>query len=58
MSDDHEPEPTQAIPTTDGEPLIVSVPSRGEFDSLVRKVAGLRKRPDETDEPPEQSESD
>jgi len=58
MADEHEAEPTQEIPTTDGEPLIVPVPSREDFDRLVRKVAGpgLRKRPDETDPPPQRSE--
>jgi hypothetical protein len=55
MADD---KPTQEIPTTDGEPLIVPVPTRGEFDDVVRKVAGLRKRPAGKDQPPEQSESD
>jgi hypothetical protein len=61
MADDkHEQEPTQEIPTTDGEPLVVPVPTRGAFDDLVRKVAGrgLRKRPAETDAPPDRSESD
>ena len=54
-----EPEPTQEIPTKDGQPLVVPVPSRRDFLSVVEKVAGgLRKRPAETDEPPEQSESD
>jgi hypothetical protein len=37
----------------------IPIPTRGDFDELVRKVApppGSRKRPDETDQPPEQSE--
>ena len=39
--------------------LEIDVPEREEFDALVRKVAGPpagRKRPAETDQPPEQSE--
>lgn len=58
MTDEHRPEPTQAIPTKDGEPLVVPVPSRDAFGSVVRKVAGLRKRPVGKDQPPAQSESD
>jgi hypothetical protein len=58
MADKHETEPTQEIPTKGGEPLIVPVPSREDFDRLVRKVAGpgLRKPPDETAPPPQRSE--
>jgi hypothetical protein len=59
MADDtHKVEPTQEIPTTDGEPLVVPVPSREDFDSLVRKVAGpgFRKRPAEKAPPSKQSE--
>jgi hypothetical protein len=52
-------EPTQAIPAKDGD-LEVPIPSREDFLSVVEKVAGrgLRKRPDETDGPPERSGSD
>jgi hypothetical protein len=58
MTAKQEPEPTQAIPTKDGKPLIVPVPSREDFDQLVKRVAGLglRKPPAETDPPPQQSE--
>ena len=59
MSDPkHDPEPTQVVPTKKGKPLTVPVPTRGDFDRLVKKVAGLglRKRPDETDQPPPRSE--
>lgn len=55
---EHELEPTQAIPTTDGKPLVVPIPTREAFNDVVRKVAGLRKRPAEKDQPPEQSGSD
>lgn len=57
--DEHEPEPTQTIPAKDGD-LEVPVPSRDHFLGVVKKVAGpgLRKRPDGTDGPPEQSGSD
>jgi hypothetical protein len=58
MIDEDESEPTQTIPTTDGEPLTIPVPSRDAFGSVVRRVAGLRKRPAEKDPPPERSESD
>jgi hypothetical protein len=58
MADEKPDKPTQAIPTKDGEPLVVPVPSREDFASVIRKVAGLRKRPAETNPPPEQSESD
>jgi len=58
MSDDHEREPMQHVPTADGEGLNIPVPSRQDFLGVVRKVAGLHKRPAETDQPPEQSESD
>jgi hypothetical protein len=61
MADDetHEPEPTQSIPTKDGD-IEVPIPSRDDFLETVKKVAGpgLRKRPDETDRPPERSGSD
>jgi hypothetical protein len=41
MSDPkHEPKPTQVIPTKKGKPLVVPVPTRGDFDRLVKKVAG------------------
>jgi hypothetical protein len=55
--DDHEPEPTQTIPAKDGD-IEVPIPSREDFLNVVRKVAGpaLRKRPDETNRPPERSE--
>jgi hypothetical protein len=58
-NDKHEPEPTQTIPAKDGD-IEVPVPSRDDFLGVVKKVAGsrLRKRPDETDAPPERSESD
>lgn len=58
MADEKQEKPTQTIPTTDGEPLIVGVPTRGEFDDVVTKVAGLRKRPAGKDQPPERSASD
>jgi hypothetical protein len=60
MAENEQDKATQEIPTTDGDPLTVPVPTRGEFDSVVRKVAGrgLRKPPAETDEPPDRSESD
>jgi hypothetical protein len=36
MADDkHEPEPTQAIPTTDGEPLVVPVQFLREYESVI-----------------------
>jgi hypothetical protein len=41
-----------------GKPVEIRVPTRGEFENLVRKVARSRsgrKRPAETDRPPEQS---
>lgn len=53
------PEPSQVIPTKKGKPLIVPVPTRGEFDRLVKKVAGaprVRKRSAGKDQQPEQSE--
>jgi hypothetical protein len=58
MADEKPDKPTQTIPTKDGQPLVVPVPSRDDFLGVVRKVAGLRKRPAETGKPPEQSESD
>lgn len=56
---DKDAEPTQTIPAKDGD-IEVSIPSRDDFLETVRKVAGpgLRKRPDETDQPPGRSESD
>jgi hypothetical protein len=39
MVNDHEPEPTQAIPTTDGEPLIVPVPKRDDVMAFLEKTA-------------------
>jgi hypothetical protein len=56
MADEKHEKPTQAIPTKDGQPLVVPVPSREDFAGVVRKVAGLRKRPAGKDQPPEQSE--
>lgn len=57
--DKHDREPTQVIPAKDGD-LEIPVPSRKDFLGVVKKVAGpgLRKRLDETSEPPERSESD
>jgi hypothetical protein len=55
----HESKPTQVIPTKKGKPLTVPVPTRGEFDRLVKKVAGapgVRRRSAGKDRPPEQSE--
>jgi hypothetical protein len=52
-----EQQATQMIPAKDGD-IEVPVPSREDFLSVVEKVAGLRKPPAETDQPPEQSESD
>lgn len=36
----------------------IPIPTRGDFDQMVKKIAPPtgRRRPDETDEPPEQSE--
>jgi hypothetical protein len=51
VDDEQKPVPTQEIPTKDGEPLVLPVPSREGFGSVVRKVAGLRKRPAATDQP-------
>jgi hypothetical protein len=58
MADDHDEEPTQNVPTVDGEPLKVPVPSRKDFLSVVEKVAGggFRKQPAEKDQPPERAE--
>lgn len=56
MADD--PKPDESEQTTPAGHRI-PVPSREDFDRMVRKVAPPptdRKRPDETDEPPEQSE--
>jgi hypothetical protein len=56
----HDPEPTrQVIPTKKGKPLVVPVPTRGDFDRLVKKVAGppgVRKRSAGKDQPPKQSQ--
>jgi len=51
---DRDKQPTQ---TTD-KGLKIPVPTRDEFDQFVKKVAppAGRKRPAETDQPPEQSE--
>jgi hypothetical protein len=59
MADKKLAKPTQTIPAKDGD-IEVPIPSRDDFLSVVKKVAGpgLRKRPAETDEPPERSESD
>ena len=56
---DRDIEVTQKTQPKKGKPLRIPVPTRGSFDRFVRKVAGPprgRKRPDETDLPPEQSE--
>lgn len=48
-------EPKQTTPAG----LRIPIPTREDFERLVKKVAPSpagRKRPDETDEPPEQSE--
>jgi hypothetical protein len=55
MSDDAK-EPTQQTKPAKGKPMTIRIPSRGEFDEFVRKIAGGRKRPAETDSPPEQSD--
>jgi hypothetical protein len=58
MADEkHKQQTTQMIPAKDGD-IEVPVPSREDFLSVVEKVAGLRKPPAATDQPPEQSESD
>lgn len=63
MADEmQEPQPTQLTrPRKNGaKPIEIPVPTRGAFESFVRKVAGRgegRKRPVETDPPPAQSES-
>jgi hypothetical protein len=60
MADDrHEREPTQTVPAKDGD-LEVPIPSREDFLNVVDRVAGrgIRKPPDETSGPLEQSESD
>ena len=53
-------EPTQKTqPKGKGKPLDIPIPTRGEFEAFVRKVAGSpagRKRPAEKDPPPEQSD--
>lgn len=51
--------PTQRTQPAKGKPVEIPVPTRGEFDELVRKVAGPpegRKPPDEKDPPPERSD--
>lgn len=53
-----EEQPTQKTQPKKGEPVEIPVPTRGEFEAFVRKVAGRpagRKRPAETDPPPERS---
>jgi len=56
MADEKQAKPTQSIPAKDGD-IEVPIPSREDFLRTVEKVApGLRKPPDETDEPPERSE--
>ena len=56
MTDEpHDAEPTQQTKPAKGKPMTIRIPSRGEFDEFVRKVAGGRKRPDESAEPPERS---
>jgi hypothetical protein len=55
MAPEKPDEPEQTTPAGHRIP----VPSREDFDQMVRKLApppAGRKRPDETDEPPEQSE--
>ncbi|MGN6371527.1 MAG: putative signal transducing protein [Solirubrobacteraceae bacterium] len=56
-ADDPAPEPTQTIPAKDGD-IEIPVPSRKDFLSVVERVAGraLRKRPDETGQPPGRSD--
>jgi hypothetical protein len=60
MADDtHDAKPTQTVHPKKGKPFEIPVPTRGEFDSLVKKVAGapgVRKRSAGKDRPPEQSE--
>jgi hypothetical protein len=59
MADDHDNERTQQTQPKKGKPLTIPVPKRADFDRFVRKVAGSpagHKDPDETDEPPEQSD--
>jgi hypothetical protein len=56
---DTDPQPTQWTQPKKGEPVEIPVPTRGAFEAFVRKVAGRRagrKRPDETNQPREQSE--
>lgn len=57
MADEREPQSTQTVHPEEGEPFEIPVPTRGEFDRLVKKVAGpgFRKQPDETVQPPERS---
>lgn len=54
-----EPEPTQKTQPKKGQPVDIPVPTRGEFESFVRKVAGSpagRKHPAEKGRPPERSD--
>ena len=58
-NDQREPEPTQPMPTTDGDALEVGVPTRDVFVNLLDRVApGLRKPLGAKDQPHGQSESD
>jgi hypothetical protein len=54
MGDTQRDEPKQTTPAGHRIPI----PSRKDFDAMVKKIAppAGRKRPGETDEPPEQSE--
>lgn len=58
---ENEQEPTQIIPAKDGD-IEVPIPSREDFDRLVRKVAvrpdELRTPLGEKDAPPDRSDSD
>lgn len=57
--DTHHPEPTQKTQPKKGQPVEIPIPKRRDFDQFVKKVAGPpagRKRPAETDQPPEQSD--
>ena len=49
---------TQKTKPKKGEPVEIPVPTRGEFDDFLRRVAppAGRKRPAETDQPPERSD--
>ena len=54
---DQEPR-TQRTQPKKGEPVEIPVPTRGEFDAALAKVAppAGHKRPDEKDRPPERSD--